>query len=88
MRTNKRLVATVISAAALAAPAGASAMIAPPPYPDGFTSDPPRAAASHEVVVDSGVGAVTVLLLTGSGLVAGMAGSFGGSRLRRRHSLA
>jgi hypothetical protein len=88
MRTNKRLVATVISAAALAAPAGASAMLPPPPYDTAPAGDAPSASVARQAIADSGVGTVTVLLLTGGGLVTGMAASLGGTRLRRRHSLA
>jgi hypothetical protein len=93
MRTNKRLAVTVIAYAALAAPAAASAMPAPlasggppvsPPYPAGHA----RPASIPRGIVESGVGTVTVLLLTGGGVAAGLAGGLGGSRLRRRHSLA
>jgi hypothetical protein len=93
MRTNRRLVATVISAAALAAPAAAPAM--PAPLDAGSSTTRPadhvgaaRTAPLRPDVVASGVGTVTVLLLTGGGVAAGLAGGLGGGRLRRRHSLA
>jgi hypothetical protein len=94
MRTNQRLVATIVTAAAFAAPAAASAMPAPPPSA-GTAMTPPAFHVSGTTdrvaprdLVASGVGTVTVLLLTGGSLAAGLAGGVGGSRLRRRHSLA
>jgi hypothetical protein len=64
-------------------------MPAPQPYLPGDSGDAtPSASSLRDITVDSGVGTATVLLLTGGGIVAGMAGSLGGSRLRRRHSLA
>jgi hypothetical protein len=86
MRTNQRLVATVVSAAALAAPAAASAM--PAELNAGGSTPEVRAAPARNVIVESGAGTVTMVLLTVGGLTAGMAGGLGGTRLRRRHSLA
>jgi hypothetical protein len=92
MRTNHRLVATAIATAALVAPAAAAAMPAPP-VGTGSAMIPPATHVGDQqaiprAIVESGVGTVTVLLLTGGGLAAGLAGGLGGSRLRRRHSLA
>jgi hypothetical protein len=93
MRTNQRLVATVIASAALAAPAAASAMPAPVAAesagaPSAYRVGDPQPAPIPRGIVESGVGTVTVLLLMGGGVAAGLAGGLGGSRLRRRHSLA